>query len=165
MTKHPLVVTEIRLQDFGMSDAESLGRIQLVSVCSDPADRQSAQLWRDVLAMPSNDQKETLMALRMLLKLAQIGKPFNLLLPSGAVHPAFAPLYCGASKKMETVWRYRHGHVRILFFYAADKVVLLTHAVVKRKPKLTGSQISGAKQAVEHFVAAVRGDDGLRWIE
>ena len=63
------------------------------------------------------------------------------------------------------MWRYRHGDIRILFYYAADKVVLLTHTLSKRKDKLAAKDINLAKQAVIDFLTASRSAAGLQWID
>ena len=118
-----------------------------------------------VSGMQGNDRKQALAGLKMLVKLAQLGKPFNQLADPKVVHEAFAAFYCDVTKKSETVWRYRHGDIRILFYYAADKVVLLTHTLTKRTDKLSAKDINQAKQAVVDFLTASRTAAGLQWIE
>jgi phage-related protein len=100
-----------------------------------------------------------------LLKLAQLGKPFNQLVDKKTVHEAFEPFYCEVTKKNETVWRYRHNDIRILFYYAVDKVVLLAHTLPKRTDKLSAKEINMAKRAVVDFLTASRSAEGLQWIE
>jgi phage-related protein len=99
------------------------------------------------------------------VKLAQGGKPFNQLLDRKAVHEAFDSFFCEVSKKKETVWRYRHGAIRILFYYAADKVVLLTHTLAKRSDKLSEKDKNLARQAVIDFLAAAQSSNGLQWLK
>jgi phage-related protein len=115
--------------------------------------------------MQGNDLRKAGQGLRMLLKLAQLGKPFNQLTDAKAVHEAFEPFFCEVTKKNETVWRYRHGDIRILFYYAADKVVLLAHTLPKRTDRLSKKDIKQAKQAVIDFLTASRSAEGLQWIE
>ena len=62
------------------------------------------------------------------------------------------------------MWRYRHGDIRILFYYAADKVVLLTHTLPKRKDELSAKDINLARQAVVDFLTASQSKAGIRWI-
>ncbi len=81
------------------------------------------------------------------------------------VHEAFDSFYCDLTKKNETVWRYRHGDIRILFYYAADKVVLLAHTLPKRSDKLSAKDVNLAKAAVIEFLTASRSAAGLQWIE
>ena len=102
---------------------------------------------------------------RQLVKLAQLGKPFNQLADKKTVHEAFDSFYCELTKRNETVWRFRHRDIRILFYYAADKVVLLTHTLPKRTDKLSLKDINQAKQAVIEFLTASRSAAGLQWIE
>ena len=165
MPKQSYVLTEIKLSDVEPGMVSAQGRFKLVSACSDPNRRESAMVFETVQGMQGNDQKQALLGLKMLLKLAQLGKPFNQSADTKAVHEAFDPFYCDVTKKNETVWRYRHGDIRILFYYAADKVVLLTHTLPKRTDKLSAKDIKVAKQAVIDFLTASRSAAGLQWIE
>ena len=125
-------LTEIRVSDFGDAGAVSeQGRFKVVSPCADAKRRESAKVFEAVKGLQGNDQRQALAGLNMLVKLAQKGVPFNQLLDAKRVHEAFESFYCGVTKKNETVWRYRHGDIRILFYYAADKVVLLAHTLPK----------------------------------
>lgn len=159
-------LTEIRVSDFGDAGAVSAqGRFKVVSPCTDAKRRESAKVFEAVKGLQGNDQRQALLGLKKLLNLAQLGKPFNQLSDAKTVHEAFAPFYCDVTKKNETVWRYRHGDIRILFYYAADKVVLLTHTLPKRSDKLSAKDINQAKQAVVDFLTASRTAAGLQWIE
>jgi phage-related protein len=160
-----MFLTEIKLSDFGNADAPEPARFKVVSPCSDAQRRESAKVLEVISRMDGNDQRQALKGLNMLVKLAQLGKPFNQLLDAKAVHEAFPAFYCDVSKRNETVWRYRHGDIRILFYYAADKLVLLTHTLPKRTDKLSARDINQAKQAVVDFLTASRSATGLQWIE
>jgi len=70
-------LTEIRLSDFGLGDTLALARFKLVSRCSDREQRASAEIFQTVKGLESNDRKQALKGLRHLVKLAQLGKPFN----------------------------------------------------------------------------------------
>jgi mRNA-degrading endonuclease RelE of RelBE toxin-antitoxin system len=158
-------LTEIKLTDFGNGVALAPERFKVVSPCSDAQRRESAKVFEAVKSMNGNDQRQALKGLNMLVKLAQLGKPFNQLLDAKAVHEAFPAFYCDVSKRNETVWRYRHGDIRILFYYAANKLVLLTHTLPKRTDKLSAKDMNQAKQAVVDFLTASRSAAGLQWIE
>lgn len=157
-------LTEIGLSDFGLGDTLALARFKLVSRCADREQRASAEIFQAVKALESKDQKQALRGLMHLVKLAQLGKPFNQLADNKTVHEAFEPFYCEVTKRTETVWRYRHGDIRILFYYAADKLVLLTHTLPKRKDKLSTKDINLARQAVVDFLTASQSKAGIRWI-
>jgi mRNA-degrading endonuclease RelE of RelBE toxin-antitoxin system len=165
MPKQSYVLTEIKVSDFDAGVVSAQGRFTVVSPCSDAMSRASAKVFEAVKGMNGNDQRQALLGLKMLLKLAQLGKPFNQLVDKKTVHEAFDPFYCDLTKKNETVWRYRHGDIRILFYYAADKVVLLTHTLPKRTDRLSTKDINQAKQAVVDFLTASRSAAGLQWIE
>lgn len=165
MPKQSYVLTEIKLSDFEAGMVSAQGRFKLVSACSDANRRESAVVFEAVQGMQGNDQRQAVQGLKMLLKLAQLGKPFNQLADAKTVHEAFDPFFCDVTKKNETVWRYRHGDIRILFYYAVDKVVLLAHTLPKRTDKLSAKDIKLAKQAVVDFLTASRSAAGLQWIE
>lgn len=158
-------LTEIRVSDFEAGAVSAQGRFKVVSPCTDAKRRESAKVFDAVSSMQGNDQRQALLGLKMLLKLAQLGKPFNQLADKKTVHEAFDSFYCALTKKNETVWRYRHGDIRILFYYAADKVVLLAHTLPKRTDKLSAKDINQAKTAVVDFLTASRSAAGLQWIE
>ncbi len=159
------ILTEIKVSDFEPGVVSAQGRFKVVSPCSDAESRASAKVFEAVKGMQGNDQRQALLGLKMLLKLAQLGKPFNQLADAKTVHEAFDSFFCDVTKKNETVWRYRHGDIRILFYYAADKVVLLTHTLPKRTDRLSTKDINQAKQAVIDFLSASRTAAGLQWIE
>ena len=158
-------LTEIRVSDFEADVVSAQGRFKVVSRCTDAKNRTSAKVFEAVKGMQGDHQRQALQGLKMLLKLSQLGKPFNQLVDKKTVHEAFPPFYCDLTKKNETVWRYRHGDIRILFYYAADKVVLLAHTLPKRTDKLTAKDINLAKKAVVDFLTASRTAAGLQWIE
>ena len=159
------VLTEIKLSDFEAGARSAQERYKVVSPCTDPDSRESATVFGAISGMDGNDRKQAFAGLKMLVKLAQIGVPFNQLSDEKTVHEAFPSFYCAVTKRNETVWRYRHSDIRILFYYAADKVVLLTHTLTKRTDKLSAKDINQAKQAVVDFLTASRTAAGLQWIE
>jgi mRNA-degrading endonuclease RelE of RelBE toxin-antitoxin system len=158
-------LTEIRVDDFEQGVLPAQGRFKVASPCSDPKQRGSAAVFEVVQGMDKSDQRQALAGLKYLLKLAQMGKPFGQLLDKKAVHEAFEPFYCELTKRDETVWRYRHGDIRILFYYAEDKVVLLAHTLPKRTDKLSAKEKNIAKQAVIDFLEASRSEAGIQWVK
>lgn len=166
MPKQVRYLTEINLDDFGLSSrsAPPEGRFRPVSLCTEPT-RTSASIFGAVKALSGADQRAALKGLAHFVKLAQLGKPFNQLADEKAVHEAFEPFYCEITKRKESVWRYRHGDIRILFYYAAGKVVLLADALAKRKDKLSEKEKNKAKQAVLEFLEASQLEGGIQWVE
>lgn len=165
MPKQSYFLTEIRVDDFEQGVLPAQGRFKVVSPCSDSMERSSAVVFEAVNGMEQNDQRQAFAGLKYLLKLAQLGKPFNQLLDKKTVHEAFEPFYCELTKRNETVWRYRHGDIRILFYYAMDKVVLLAHTLPKRTDKLSAKEKNIAKQAVLDFLEASRSEAGIQWVQ
>ena len=165
MPKQLYVLTEIKESDFEQGLVPVQGRFKVVSACSDAKNRESAVVFEVVKSMQINDRNQALAGLKKLLKFAQMGVPFNQLLDKKTVHEAFESFFCDVTKKYETVWRYRHNDIRILFYYAADKVVLLAHTLPKRTNRLSAKDINLAKQAVIDFLTASRSEAGLHWIE
>jgi len=165
MPKQTYCLTEIRVDDFEQGTLPAQGRFKVVSPCSDPKQRSSAAVFEAVQGMEKSDQRQALAGLKYLLKLAQLGKPFNQLADKKAVHEAFEPFYCELTKRNETVWRYRRGDIRILFYYAMDKVVLLAHTLPKRSDRLSEKEKNIARQAVLDFLAASRSETGIQWVQ
>lgn len=166
MPKQTYFLTEIRLDDFPDNEGVSLaeGRFRPVSSCSDGERRESAVIFEALQALKANDQKAAIKGLRHFVKLAQLGKPFDQLVDKKTVHEAFEPFFCDVTQKEETVWRYRHGVIRILFYYAGGKVVLLADALAKRSDKLSEKEKNKARQAVVDFLKASQSGDALQWI-
>lgn len=157
-------LTEIGINDFEAGAMPTQGRFKLVSRCADQLERASAEVFQVVSALENNDQRQAIKGLKHFVKLAQLGKPFKQLADSKTVHEAFEPFFCEITKRNETVWRYRHGDIRILFYYAADKVVLLAHTLPKRRDRLSERDKQHAKQAVIDFLMATQSKAGLQWI-
>jgi mRNA-degrading endonuclease RelE of RelBE toxin-antitoxin system len=141
------------------------GRFRPVSFCSDGERRESAVIFETLQALTANDQKAAVLGLRHFVKLAQMGKPFDQLADKKTVHEAFAPFFCEVTQKNETVWRYRHGDIRILFYYAGGKLVLLADALAKRADKLSAKEKNKAKLAVKKFLEASRSEGGIQWVD
>lgn len=168
MPKQVCFLTEIALADFGLGGGSALpdDRFRPVSLCAD-ASRESARVFGAVKGLSSAaDQRAALKGLAHFVKLAHLGKPFNQLqLDKKTVHEAFEPFFCEVTQKEETVWRYRHGDIRILFFYASGKLVLLADVLAKRSDKLSEKEKNKARQAVKAFLEASRSEGGIQWVE
>lgn len=168
MPKQTCFLTEIAPADFGLGVGSALpdGRLRPVSLCAD-ATRESASVFGAVKALSSvADQRAALKGLAHFVKLAHLGKPFNQLqLDKKTVHEAFEPFFCEVTQKEETIWRYRHGDIRILFYYASGKMVLLADALAKRSDKLSEKEKNNAKQAVKKFLEASQSEGVIQWVD
>lgn len=155
--------TEILGVDIGDAAKMSPTRFKLVSRCTVADQRGSAEILSSVEALNPADQRAAIVGLRKLLKLSQLGRSLREL-ADGQIHEAFESFHCAATNRRETIWRYRQGKVRILFFYGKEKILLLTGAVAKRTDKLSNSDIASAKSAVEDYLLAISQSDGITWI-
>jgi mRNA-degrading endonuclease RelE of RelBE toxin-antitoxin system len=159
-------LTEIRSDDFGKEPHElAPNRLKLVSQCSDPTDRGSATVFTSISKFEKADQRAAILGLAHFVKLAQMGSPFSELVDKKTVHEAFEAFHCTVTNKKEKVWRYRHGVIRILFYYAADRVVLLPTVLVKRTDKLSIKEIQFAQTSVVKFLEASQSSSGLQWVK
>ncbi len=66
------------------------------------------------------------------------------------VHTFFSP----HTQSNEAIWRYRHGDIRVLFYYADGKAVLLNGLLAKRKDGYAAAELNAAEQAVNAYLAA-----------
>ena len=60
------------------------------------------------------------------------------------------------SGKVEKVWRYRRGAIRILFYYGNDRVLLLVDLLTKRSDKLEQAVLKRAELAVNAYLSATK---------
>lgn len=150
-------VTEITLTDFPGAEAEvatglSPGRYRVLSACGEK-DRESAQVWSDIDQLGLKDRQAAVKGLFHLVKLAQVGQPLTSLMDKKrlhGVHNFFSP----HSKAHETVWRYRHGDIRVLFYYADGKALLLNGLLAKRKDGYSAAELRAAEQSINAYLAA-----------
>lgn len=160
-------VTEIDLGDFATSSEDAphlpVGRYKSISRCPGPLRREDADIVKSILKLEPNERLLAVKAIKHFISLARFGKPLIQLVDEKKVHEAFKPFYCQASQKKETVWRYRRGDVRILFFYADGKIIFLTDIVIKRKDQLSTSEQKSAIRCVEDYLNAEL-SNSIKWI-
>jgi mRNA-degrading endonuclease RelE of RelBE toxin-antitoxin system len=159
MTKQPVYyLTEIRPEDFtddgdGATAPLNPKRFKVSTVC-DANDANTAEALALIQALGSKlDQKKALAGLAFLVRVAQSGPPFTNSLDESALHETHS-FYSAISGQKEKIWRYRRGDIRILFYYAEDKIVLLCSVLSKRKDKLSQAEEKAAQQAVDRYLSA-----------
>jgi mRNA-degrading endonuclease RelE of RelBE toxin-antitoxin system len=136
--------TEISFNDLGRNDEMKSDRFRVMTGGAALNDRSSNDVKSWFKALNKGDQKTAYLALFHFLKLTQEGVPLKEL-AGDKIHEAFAPFFCDASQKHHTVWRYRKGVIRLLFFYVGNHLILLAGVVAKRSDQLTAGE---KKQAV-----------------
>ena len=160
-------LTELRPEHFDPAghthqDPPGGGRFKITSICQD-RDPDSAEVWSQIGELRSKEhQKTAIAALLMLVKVAQSGQPFTQSFDKKAIHETHS-FHCQYSGKLERIWRYRRGDIRVLFYYAQERVVLLGGVVIKLSDRLTKSEKAAAERAVERFLVA-QGEKALRWV-
>jgi len=164
MTKqHVYYLTEIRPEDFtqdgdGASVSLNAKRFKVSSAC-EVADADEA----DVCSLNSRlHQKVALAGLAHLVKVAQSGLPLTASFDSKALHETHA-FTSTVSGQTEKIWRYRRGDIRILFYYAQDRVVLLSGVLIKLKDKLSNAEKLAAEKAVDRYLEALK-HGRLAWV-
>ncbi|OWQ86920.1 hypothetical protein CDN99_19640 [Roseateles aquatilis] len=134
----------------------------MTSECAE-ADPDSAEIWTQIQALPSQvHQRVAIAALLMLVKVAQGGQPLTQAFDKKALHETHA-FRSSVSGKVERIWRLRRGDIRLLFYYAQDRVVLLSTILVKLRDRLTVGEQLAAEGAVDRFLEA-RQRRLLRWV-
>ena len=118
-------------------------------------DRDSALVWRQIQAFKANDQAAGFKSLAYFVQIAQNGPPLTQHLDKKQVHEAheFVSVVSG---KVEKVWRYRRGDIRILFYYGNDRILLLVDLLTKRSDKLEPAVLKQAELAVDAYLSATK---------
>lgn len=160
-------LAEIRLEDFtgdgdGAAAPLNPNRLKVSSACA-TNDASTADVWEQINALGSCEDKKTALAgLTFLVKVAQSGPPFTRSFDEGALHETHS-FRSAVSNKTEKIWRYRRGKIRILFYYADDKIVLLCGILSKRKDQLSKAETNTAEQAVDRYLSARR-NSVVTWV-
>lgn len=159
MTKQSVYyLTEIRPEDFtGDGDGAAMplnqNRFKVSSACASD-DASTADVQAQIRALGSKqDQHKAIFGLVHLVKVAQSGPPFTKSFDEKALHETHS-FHSAVSGQKEKIWRYRRGDIRILFYYADDKIVLLCGTLSKRKDKLSNAEVQAAEQAVDCYLSA-----------
>jgi mRNA-degrading endonuclease RelE of RelBE toxin-antitoxin system len=151
-------LTEIRPEDCtedvdGASAPLNAKRFRVSSAC-EAEDADTADVWRQIRALRSKQHQQVAIAgLLYLVKVAQSGQPLTASFDKKALHETHA-FTSPVSRQTEKIWRYRRGDVRILFYYAADRVVLLSGVLIKLKDKLSKAEELAAERAVNLYLDA-----------
>lgn len=158
LTSPVFYVTVITLRDFPGVEADvapaaqNPGRYRVWSAC-EGKDRESAQVWSDIYQLGVKDRQPAIKGLLHFVKLAQVGKPLTALMDKKRLHD-LRTFFSAHTQANETVWRYRHGDIRVLFYYADGKAVLLTGMLAKRKDSYSAAELNAAEHAIDAYLAA-----------
>lgn len=168
MTKQAVYyLTEIRPEDFtgdgdGAAAPLSPHRFKVSSACAQN-DAGTASVLAEITALGSKlDRNKAMLGLEYLVKVAQSGPPFTKSLDKKALHETHS-FHSAVSGQDEKIWRYRRGDIRILFYYADDKIVLLCGTLSKRKDQLSEAETNAAEQAVDRYLTARR-NGRVTWV-
>jgi hypothetical protein len=168
MTKHRVYyLTEIRPEDFtedgdGAAVPLNAKRFKVSSAC-DAADADTADVWGQIQSLGSKQhQKVAIAGLSFLVKVAQSGQPLTASFDKKALHETHS-FTSPVSGQTEKIWRYRRGDIRILFYYAHDRVVLLSGVLIKLKDKLSKAEELAAEKAVNLYLDAQK-QGRLTWV-
>ncbi len=168
MTKHDVYyLTEIRPEDFtddgdGAAVPLSPHRFKVSSACAQN-DARTADVVAQIQALGSKpDRHKAMLGLEFLVKVAQSGPPFTKSFDKKALHETHS-FHSAVSGQDEKIWRYRRGDIRILFYYADDKIVLLCGTLSKRKDQLSEAEKNAAEQAVDRYLSARR-NNRVTWV-
>ena len=155
-------LTELNADDF-LPDSERANsspallaakRCRVSSRCA-TKDRDSAGVWTQIQALKANDQAAGFKSMAYFVQIAQNGPPLTRHLDKKQVHEAheFVSVVSG---KLEKVWRYRRGDIRILFYYGNSAVLLLVDLLAKRSDKLEPAVLNRAEMAVDAYLSATK---------
>lgn len=113
---------------------------------------QDCLLFNQITALKDRkDQKAALLALKKLIQVAEMGQPLTVHYDEKACHELHSFQYKG---KERTVWRIRHGVIRLPFYYGQGKLIFLAGALSKRKNKLSNAELGVIEQEVKKYIDA-----------
>lgn len=103
------------------------------------------------------DKDVAIKALKHLFALAGTGRQLQDLVDKKSLHQAFDNFIPeGESVATAKIWRYRRGVIRVLFFYDANRLVILADVVAKRKNELSVSEKNQAISVYQDYFRAKR---------
>ena len=155
-------LTELNPDDFLPDSEESAStpallaakRYKVSSRCA-TKDRDSALVWGQIQALKANDHAVGFKSLAYFAQIARNGPPLTQHRDKKQVHEAHE-FVSAVSGKVEKVWRYRRGAIRILFYYGNDRVLLLVDLLAKRSDKLEPAVLKQAELAVDAYLSATK---------
>lgn len=124
------------------------GAYQVCAVCA-MDDPETADLLQQVKALGKMEGNCFRNCMSKLLKIANSGEPLKAHYDETQCHPTHTFTYQG---EVRTIWRIRSNDLRILFYYAQDKIILLLDTFPKRADKLTNAQKLKAEAIVKRYI-------------
>lgn len=97
------------------------------------------------------DAKSALSALAKLVQVSAVGQPLEVFYDKKQCHPIHDFIY---KERRHVLWRIRKGDVRLVFYYAQDRVIFLADTFSKRKDKLTNGEKKQLEDEIKTYVDA-----------
>ncbi|HRQ59174.1 MAG TPA: hypothetical protein PLN31_17300 [Azoarcus taiwanensis] len=119
-----------------------------VSASKNPADAEFVE-W--VRILQANERSAFRNGMSTLLKLANAGRKLETHYGPKECHEAHR---FNHANQVHVVWRIRRGDLRILFYYGAERIILITDSFPKHRDKLTKAQKLKSEQTIKAFVDA-----------
>lgn len=146
---------EIDFAAIGASDTEPVKQPdhkKLVARCSSD-DVNDCDFLQQIVELKSPSSiRAALSALHKLVNVAASGQPFTDFYDKKQCHEIHSFEY---KHKAYKIWRIRKSDLRITFYYAEGKAVLLTHVFEKHRDKLTSGQEAMLETEVKAYIDAL----------
>lgn len=124
---------------------------RVVAECAD-AQGQQCMLFDQIRGLEAHpDRKAALLALRKLVQIAATGLPLTHFYDKKQCHELHQFQHLG---KTQTIWRIRHGDIRLAFYYGVNRLIFLPLVFSKREDKLTGKQKALLEAHAKPFIDA-----------
>lgn len=123
-------------------------KVYCVSATEDPADAELVEL---LSSLEANERNAFRNGMSTLLKVANSGRKLETHFGSKECHEAHR---FNHAKQEHVVWRIRRGDLRILFYYGANRILLITDSFPKHRGKLTNAQKLKSERTIKAFIEA-----------
>ncbi|MCL5041553.1 MAG: hypothetical protein M1440_03625 [Gammaproteobacteria bacterium] len=151
----PLPLKRINFNSIGFKaqpEPETLDSSWALFAACDHDDFTGCLIFEQIRGLPSfADKKAATLALKKLIQVAAMGQALTVHYDKKKCHEIHAFTYAG---KLRTIWRIRHGDIRLPFYYGQKKLIFLAAVLTKRKDKLSQAEVSALEKEVKRYIDA-----------
>lgn len=125
--------------------------IKVCCICDNKEPTSGAEVLRSVKDMDKEDRTGFRCGMATILKLANSGTQLHTHFDEKSCHPTHDFVF---EKKNRKIGRLRNSDIRILYFDANERILLITDVFPKHKDKLTITQKQASEAVVKRYLKA-----------